>query len=88
MPDMLAPSHVHLWITRKPCVYYDELRNRCFIVPRGEESENERLHVWVLSSAIDRDVERGIGLPVAHSQGSRPVMDQRCLNADCGSQSS
>ena len=53
---------------------------------RGEE--NERLHVWVLSSAIDRDVERGIGLTVAHSQGSRPVMDQRCLNTDCGGQSS
>jgi hypothetical protein len=57
---------------------------------RGERSKNERLHVLVQSSAIDRDIERGpgIGLSVAYGQGRRPVMDQRCLNIGCGGQSS
>ena len=68
----------------KACTYGDELRRRRFTMLRGGESENERLHVWVYSSAIDSNVERGIGLPVVHSQESRPVMDQRCLNPDRG----
>lgn len=82
--DVLHPT---LICTQIPCECGQALLIGRFIVLQGMgEEQNERLHVLVKSSAIDIDIERGIGLWVTYSQGSRPVMDLRCLNLDCGSQ--
>ena len=60
--DMLAPSHIHL-------------RVACFIVRR--ERVNGRLRVSEWPSAIDGEVERGVGLPVAQGEASCLVTDRR-----------